>query len=101
MERECLDKKHHLIRGSNCFLNSAMISNHPPPTSSLMQLTFFFSCFIRARIYDLGPGGEESSGETPVIKAAAERPVLPPEAPAHEETREGGSLKSSVWFECA
>ena len=40
----------------------------------------------------MGHGGEEPLRETPVIEAAAERPVLPPEASASQKTRKGKSV---------
>lgn len=97
MERECLDKKHHLIRGSIVLpgKNHDFVFSHPSPIPPFWMSNTFLSCVIRTRIYNLGHGGEPSPGETPVTEAAAERSLLPPEAPACEETWEGWSPQNN------
>jgi len=48
----------------------------------------------------MGHGGEEPLRETPVIEAAAERPVLPPEASASQKTRKGKSVDFYTVCKC-
>lgn len=53
---------------------------------------FRFNLLTRSWSYNMGHGGKKSLWETPVIEAAAERSVLPPEASTSQETREGKSV---------